>query len=180
MAERKKKRKKNVSEIGNGLLPIEHEAGRWAGRWASVGAGWRAGLWVLGAGARGRRADWRAGRDGAGLGAQARARAAGERQRRWGTQAAEARRHWGAQASGTAWAPSVGDSDARGCAAGSGRARGAAGWAACARLVCAAGPGWVFRCTLLSFWPSLTRYFPESLNEHCSSQFFSKKKNLLK
>ena len=23
-------------------------------------------------------------------------------------------------------------------------ARGAAGWAACARLVCAAGPGWVF------------------------------------
>ena len=25
--------------------------------------------------------------------------------------------------------------------------RGAAGWAACARLVCAAGPGWVFCCT---------------------------------
>ena len=29
--------------------------------------------------------------------------AVGERQRRWGTQAAEARRRWGAQASGTAW-----------------------------------------------------------------------------
>ena len=26
-------------------------------------------------------------------------------------------------------------------------ARGATGWAACARLVCAAGPGWVFCCT---------------------------------
>ena len=26
-------------------------------------------------------------------------------------------------------------------------ARGAAGWAACARLVCSAGPGWVFWCT---------------------------------
>ena len=26
-------------------------------------------------------------------------------------------------------------------------ARGAAGWAACARPVCAAGPGWVFWCT---------------------------------
>ena len=26
-------------------------------------------------------------------------------------------------------------------------ARGAAGWAACARLVCSAGPSWVFWCT---------------------------------
>ena len=26
-------------------------------------------------------------------------------------------------------------------------ARGAAGWAACARLVCSVGPGWVFWCT---------------------------------
>ena len=46
VAERKKKRKKNSAEIGNGLLPIEHEAGRWAGRGSRMGAG----LGVLGAG----------------------------------------------------------------------------------------------------------------------------------
>ena len=62
---RKKKGKKNGAEIGNGLLPIEHEAGRWAGRGSRMGAG----LGVLGAGraqagmagVRGRWA-WRAGR----------------------------------------------------------------------------------------------------------------------
>ena len=32
--------------------------------------------------------------------------------------------------------------------------------------VCSAGPGWVFCAP--SFSPGLTRYFPESLNEHCS------------
>ena len=37
----KKKIKKNGAEIGNGLLPIEHEAGRWAG----VGAGGRQRRW---------------------------------------------------------------------------------------------------------------------------------------
>ena len=35
-------------------------------------------------------------------------------------------------------------------------------------------------CTSLNFWPGLTRYFPESLNEHCSSRNFSKKKYILK
>ena len=35
-------------------------------------------------------------------------------------------------------------------------------------------------CTILSFLHGLTRYFPESLNEHCSSRNFSKKKNMLK
>ena len=65
---KKKKREKNGVEIGNGLLPIEHEARRWAGRWAGVGAGGRAGRWALGAGARGWRADGRAGLAGAGRG----------------------------------------------------------------------------------------------------------------
>ena len=40
MAERRKKhfwKKKNGAEIGNGLLPIEHEAGRWAGRGSRLG-----------------------------------------------------------------------------------------------------------------------------------------------
>ena len=40
------------------------------------------------------------------------------------------------------------------------------------------------QCTWLSsdsvFWPGLTRYFPESLNEHCSSKIFSKKKKYFK
>ena len=66
MAERKKKGKKNGAEIGNGLLPIEHEAGRWAG----VGAGGRAGRWALGVGVRGWNADGRAGRAGAGRGSR--------------------------------------------------------------------------------------------------------------
>ena len=45
MAERNEK-KKNGAEIGNGLLPIEHQAGRWAGCGSRMGAG----LGVLGAG----------------------------------------------------------------------------------------------------------------------------------
>ena len=55
---RKKKEKKNVAEIGNGLLLIEHEAGRRAGRGSRMGAG-RAQAGT--AGVRGRWA-WRAGR----------------------------------------------------------------------------------------------------------------------
>ena len=85
------------------------------------------------------------------LGVGAGALEAGERQRRWGTQVAEARRRWGAQASGTAWArgalagtrgrgrasqrAGVGGSDVRGARQAQARARWAAGWAACARLV---------------------------------------------
>ena len=149
MAERKKKGKKNGAKIGNGLLPIEHEAGHWAG----VGAGGRAGRW-----AQARVAGVQTGALALGVGAGA--LAAGERQRRWATQAAEARRRWGAQASGTAWergalvrarqgdrAHGRGRQRRAGPAAGEAGACGAAGWAACARLVCAAGPGWVFWCT---------------------------------
>ena len=74
------------------------------GRWAGVGAGGRAGHWALSAGRR-RVAGVRTLAQGVlALGVGAGARAASERQRRWGTQAAEARRRWGAQASGTKWA----------------------------------------------------------------------------
>ena len=130
-----------------------------------MGAGGRAGRW-----AQARVAGVRTGAQGLlALGVGAGARAAGERQRRWGTQAAEARRRWGAQALGRAGERhGMGAQSASGRAAGragarawaaatSGErggarqaqagARGAAGWAACARLVCAAGPGWVFWCT---------------------------------
>ena len=53
---------------------------------------------------------------------------------------------------------------------------GCAGWASWASFGA--------QCTWLSsdsfFGPGSTRYFPESLNEHCSSQIFSKKKNFIK
>ena len=52
MAEREKKGKKNGAEIGNGLLPIEHEAGRWAGVGAGRRAGGRQACRALGAGGR--------------------------------------------------------------------------------------------------------------------------------
>ena len=178
-----KKKKKICIEIGNGLLPIDHEAGRWARRWAGagraagaqawadVGAGERAGRWaqagVQGAGrrrawlvcGRARRACWRW------AWAQARAR-----------QAAEARRRWGAQARGRESGRAAGRAGARLGARGArlgASARGArpagttgsqpvgAGWANWARLgFCA--PGLVFS---LVFRLGI---FPESLNEHCS------------
>ena len=64
------------------------------GRWAGVGVGGRAGRW-----AQVRVAGVRTSSQGVlALGVGAGARAAGERQRRWGTQAAEASRRWDAQA----------------------------------------------------------------------------------
>ena len=76
--------KKNCVEIGNGLLPIEHEAGRWARRWARC---WGAqGVCVARSGRVG----------GKELGAGA--RAVGERQRRWGAQDERACRQLGGTA----------------------------------------------------------------------------------
>ena len=80
------------------------------------------------------------------LGVGAGAPAAGERQRRWGAQASGTAWARGALAGARAWAAAT-----RGERGGSRQAQagalGAAGWAAFARLVCAAGPGWVFWCT---------------------------------
>ena len=83
MAERNEKKKfgkKNGAEIGNGLLPIEHEAGRaGAGRGAGARAAGGRGTQALGrqelgrvgAGARGRASGRVAGRAGARLGERA-------------------------------------------------------------------------------------------------------------
>ena len=119
-----------------------------------MGAGGRAGRW-----AQARVAGVRTGAQGVlALGVGAGARVAGERQQRWGAQAlgrAGERHGMGARSAGRC---AAGRTGARAWAAttreerGGARqeqvgASGAAGWATCARLVCAAGPGWVFWCT---------------------------------
>ena len=109
-------------------------AGRWAqAAWLACGYG-RAGRAGSGRGrrrSRGRGAAAALGHAG-GRGAQALGRA-GERH------GMGARRAGGRSG--------VGGSDARGAQQAQAGARGAADWAACVRLVCAAGPGWVFWCT---------------------------------
>ena len=120
----------------------------WATAQVSLRLGWALG-WAMGAGRTG------AGIVGTAQAAWARGYGAHGRRggRRWGAEARRARWEWqawarGAQASGRAHGraqPARGHGmDAQGRAAG---ARRAAVWEACARLVCAAGPGWVFCCT---------------------------------
>ena len=122
-----------------------------------MGAGLGTGLGVLGAGlgvqarrqqawqqALGRSRTARACADGRG----ARGRARGARTGAQGA-AGEARGRQGTDARGrTAGAGArgrrAGGRARRGARQAQAGARGAAGWAACARLVCAAGPGWVF------------------------------------
>ena len=58
-----------------------------------------------------------------------------------------ARRQLGRRAHGRAQQARGHGMDGRGARQAQAGARGAAGWAACAHLVCAAGPGWVFCCT---------------------------------
>ena len=58
-----------------------------------------------------------------------------------------ARRQLGRRAHGRAQQARGHGMDAKGARQAQAGAREAAGWAACARLVCAAGPGWVFCCT---------------------------------
>ena len=92
----------------------------WATAQVSLRLGWALG-WALGAG-----------RAGAGR--------AGTAQAAWAPGRARARTAGRSRRADTAWTR-------RGARQAQAGARGAAGWAACARLVCAAGPGWVFCCT---------------------------------
>ena len=102
MAERneKKKGKKNGAEIGNGLLPIEHEAGRWAQ--ARV-VGVQTGAQGVGTGAGARR---RAARHGRAESWRARGRASWSgRQRRAGARGRAAGARGAVAGAGrTAWA----------------------------------------------------------------------------
>ena len=166
----KKRKNKMVKKLEIGYCPLSMRlgAGLGAGQaWAQAGvqgAGRRR-VWL--ACGRARRACWRWAwaqarvrqASGSGAGARRRQRRAGVgARRRWGGQALgrSGERHgMGAQsasgraagrAGARAWAAATSEErgGARQAQAG---ARGAAGWAACARLVCAAGPGWVFWCT---------------------------------
>ena len=106
-----------VQKLEMGYCPLSMRLG--------AGQAWaQAGVQGVGHWAQARVAGVRMGVQGVlALGVGEGARAAGERQRRWGTQAAKARRCWGAQASGTAWARGA-LAGARGWAAATRRARG--------------------------------------------------------
>ena len=126
----------------------------WATAQVSLRLGWACWRWTLrhGAGGMGARA-----RGAQALGRQALGRAGRGRHGREERRRARARSGmaWRAGGAGSwAGARTAGRSrradtawTRRGARQAQAGARGAAGWAACARLVCAAGPGWVFCCT---------------------------------
>ena len=119
-----------VSQYKCCIVTVDRQLRRWAragragNRLGVQATGWALGVLALGAGRVGAGRAGRA-RGACVLGARARCRASGR--------------------------AGVGSSDARGARGGERQAqagaRWAAGWAACARLVCAAGPSWVFWCT---------------------------------
>ena len=108
-------------------------AGAGAAGAGAAGAG-AAGAGAAGAGAGRARWEWQAWAHGA--------QASGRAERH--DMAPGAPRQLGRRAHGRAQPARGHGMDAQGREAG---ARGAAGWEACVRLVCAAGPGWVFCCT---------------------------------